>query len=140
MAATLYSNAILRLAASLVHGDHLENPTASADVRAPLCGSRISVDIVIDQDGSLVQIAVRANACALGQASAAILAKHAAANTQQMIGRRRSALAAFLNGEDLGSDDWQELNEFAAARDYPARHGAILLPFDAVLAAFESAA
>ena len=140
MALALYSNAILRLATSLVHDDRLEHPAASADVRAPLCGSRISADIALDQAGILQQIALRANACALGQASAAILIKYATGNTRQSIQHRRDALSDFLLGGSAGNLDWPELNEFAIARDYPARHGAILLPYDAVLAAFEKAA
>jgi hypothetical protein len=51
----------------------------------------------------------------------------------------RDKLAAFLDGAMTDTLDWPELNEFAIACDYPARHGAILLPFDAVLAAFEKA-
>jgi NifU-like protein involved in Fe-S cluster formation len=140
MASALYTNAILRLAASLVHDDHLENPSASADVRAPLCGSRILIDIAVDYDGVLKKIAVRANACALGQASAAIVAKYAIGQNAHAIRAVRQEMLAFLQGHEDVQFDWPELNEFAAARNNPARHGAILLPFDAVLAALEKVA
>ncbi len=140
MASVLYTTAILRLASSLIHDDHLENPSASADVRAPLCGSRISIDIVVDDDGVLQKIALRANACALGQASAAIVAKHAIGLNVYAIRAVRQEMSAFLSGIEVTSFDWPELIEFAIAADYPARHGAILLPFDAVIAAFEKTA
>ncbi len=139
MASALYTTAILRLAASLKHDDHLECADGHADVRAPLCGSRITTEIALRADGQIHQVAFRANACALGQASAAVLAQYAIGNTRQSVQEQRDKLAAFLNGVTPVSLDWPELNEFAIARDYPARHGAILLPFDAVLAAFEKA-
>ncbi len=137
MTSALYSKAILRLAASLIHDDHLENPDGTADARAPLCGSRISMDIAIDQNGVLQQIALRANACALGQASAAILSQYAIGQTKTSIQQKRETIAAFLGRNETVQFDWPELNEFEFARDYPARHGAILLPYDTLLAAFE---
>jgi NifU-like protein involved in Fe-S cluster formation len=140
MASALYTTAILRLAASLVHNDHLENPSASADVRAPLCGSRISIDIAVDDDGVLQEIAVRANACALGQASAAIVSKYAIGQNAEAIRLVRQEMSSFLSGTEGICFEWPELHEFSTVLEYPARHGAILLPFDAVLAALEKAA
>ncbi len=139
MVSELYSHAILRLAASLAHNEHLPEPDASADVRSPICGSRITAEIKYDGDGRIMQIALRANACALGQASAAILCKHATGQNEQSIGEIREDIAAYLLDQSELMTDWPELNDLRGARNYPARHAAILLPYDAVLAAFEKA-
>jgi NifU-like protein involved in Fe-S cluster formation len=74
-------------------------------------------------------------ACALGQASAALMGLHAVGRTQAEIAAARDALAAFLAGgrDDPGS--WPGIEALAVARGYPARHGAILLPFEAAAAA-----
>jgi NifU-like protein involved in Fe-S cluster formation len=140
MVSALYTTAILRLAASLIYEDHLENPSASADVRSPLCGSRMSIDIEVDDHGLLQKIAFRVNSCALGQASAAIVGKYAIGQNVHAIRAIREDMSAFLSGIEGTYFEWPELNEFAIASRYPARHGAILLPFDAVLAAYEKAA
>jgi NifU-like protein involved in Fe-S cluster formation len=136
MVSALYSHAILRLAASLPHDEHLPEPDASAEVRSPICGSRIVAEIKYDRDGQISHIALRANACALGQASAAILRRHAAGQNERSIGEIRADIAAFLSDNKNLKTNWPELNDLGGARNYPARHAAILLPYDAVLAAF----
>ena len=67
----LYSQRILALAADIPHPGRLENPTASARKRSPLCGSVVTVDVVT-RDGKIVEYAQDVKACALGQASAAL--------------------------------------------------------------------
>jgi NifU-like protein involved in Fe-S cluster formation len=73
MKSALYNRDILRLASSLVPGDHLEHAEGAAEARSPICGSRIQAEIAMDENGTISRLALRANACALGQASAAIL-------------------------------------------------------------------
>src|SRR3546814_18443730 len=48
-----------------------------ASLRAPLCGSRIVVDVDADRAGTVRAVGLHVEACALGQASAALLARHA---------------------------------------------------------------
>jgi NifU-like protein involved in Fe-S cluster formation len=139
MASALYNREILALAASLIHNDRLENPDATAGLRAPLCGSRIEADIVLGIDGKIIALALRANACALGQASAAILRKNAAGNDAAFLRNIREAVAAYFNGTGEMSDIWPQLAALKVAKDYPARHAAILLPFDALLEAYAGA-
>jgi NifU-like protein involved in Fe-S cluster formation len=139
MASALYNREILALAASLVHNDRLESPDATAGLRAPLCGSRIEADIKLGIDGKIIALALRANACALGQASAAILRKNAAGNDAVFLRNIREAVAAYFNGTGELSNIWPQLAALKVAKDYPARHAAILLPFDALLEAYARA-
>lgn len=138
-ASVLYSRDILRLAASLILDDHLENPDATAEMRSPTCGSRITAEIMTNAKRQIADLALRANACALGQASAAILRANAKGQDQAAILTVRAGLVKILKGEDAKLALWPGLEQFAVARDFPARHAAILLPYDAVLAALEQA-
>jgi NifU-like protein involved in Fe-S cluster formation len=135
MDTALYNRDILRLATSLVAGDRLADPDGSAEVRSPLCGSRIQADIVIDADGKLRDLALRANACALGQASAAILAQNGVGTAMTEVAKLRDDVAQALQRTGNMPSCWPELALLAAACDYPSRHAAILLPYDAILAA-----
>lgn len=128
---SLYSRDVLRLAMALPHDDRLATPDGTATRRAPLCGSEMSVDVTLDA-GKVAAIAIRAKACALGQASAAILHGHAVGLTTGEIQALRGKVETALAGAGDTPPAWSALSY---ARDYPARHGAILLPFDALLAA-----
>jgi NifU-like protein involved in Fe-S cluster formation len=132
----LYSLEILRLATSLPHNDSLEMPQASATCRAPVCGSEMAVDVALDDTQHITGLAIRAKACALGQASAAVLHSRALGQNADQIRQISDNVKAVL---DKGSGDlvWLEFEPFRYASDFPARHGAIMLPFDTLLAALE---
>jgi NifU-like protein involved in Fe-S cluster formation len=135
MDSALYNRDILRLAASLVAGDRLENPGCTAESRSPVCGSRIQVELGLTDVGRITAIALRANACALGQASAAILRANAVGTHIDAIATIRAGVeTALKQGADMPAI-WPDLVLLSPASDYPSRHAAILLPFDAVLAA-----
>lgn len=135
MDSALYNRDILRLASSLVAGERLENPDGVAESRSPVCGSRIHAEIAMADNGTIAAVALRANACALGQASAAIVRAHAAGSHLNSIAEIRDAVEMALKQNAEMPSLWPELALLAPARDYPSRHAAILLPFDAVLAA-----
>ena len=70
----LYSGRILELAASIPHQGRLSAPMGSAKKRSPLCGSTVTVDVVV-KDGRITEFAQDVKACALGQASASVLGR-----------------------------------------------------------------
>ena len=131
----LYTKDILRLAASLPHADRLPEAQASATRRSPVCGSEISADVHLDDSGQVAALAFRAHACAMGQASAALLRQIGPGASVGEIEGMRTALAKALSGDDSFENCRPELAVFETARAYPARYAAILLPYDAVLAA-----
>lgn len=138
MATELYSRDILRLAASLPHGDRLAYSDGSAELRAPLCGSSMIVETALSDD-RVIGIAITAHACALGQASAAILRQHAPGSNVSDIAAMRERVAGALIGDSDMPSEWPELAALAPARAHSSRHGAILLPYDALLAAVQNA-
>jgi NifU-like protein involved in Fe-S cluster formation len=134
----LYSLEILRLATSLPHNDILDTPMGSATCRAPVCGSEVTVDVTLDDTRYITDLAIRAKACALGQASAAVLRSKALGLDATQVRQVRDNLKTALQ-QGNGDLDWAELEPFRYAHDFPARHGAIMLPFDTLIAALEKA-
>ena len=104
---------------------------ASVERSSPVCGSRIILDIVTDEAGRVIEFGQEVRACALGQASASLLGAHIAGRSAAEIAAARQALADYLEGHRDNPGDWPGLSVFAHARRFPARHGSILLAFDA---------
>ncbi|BAV63894.1 iron-sulfur cluster assembly scaffold protein [Sphingobium cloacae] len=138
MSAPLYNKDILRLAASIPHHARLPDAQASVERRSPTCGSRITADVRME-DGRLADIGLDVKACALGQASASLMAGHAIGRTADELADARDRLTAFLAGESDDLDFWPGLGVLAPARDYPARHPSIRLGFEAVAEAARQA-
>lgn len=134
MSGALYNRDILALAVGSVDFPSREEARHRVSARAPLCGSAILLDIDADDDGRVTGVGMHVEACALGQASATLFARHAPGRSLAEIRAARDAIAGWFAGEgDL--PDWPGFDLLAPARDYPARQGAILLPFDAAVAA-----
>jgi NifU-like protein involved in Fe-S cluster formation len=131
MATALYSRDILRLAASIPHHRRLDHPQARVEKSSPVCGSRVVVDVVLDGEGRIVALGQEVKACALGQASAALMGAHALGRNRADLATAAVALGRFLSGESDDPGDWPGLAIFAEARRFPARHASILLAFQA---------
>lgn len=139
MKTTLYTPAILRLAASIPHEGRLRDAAGSAERRSPVCGSRIVVDVTIGGDGRIAALGQEVHACAFGQASAALLGAHALGRSAAQVAAAREQLAGFLAGRLDSPGDWPGLDVFAPARGHASRHAAILLAFEAAAAATAAA-
>ncbi|MBE3637064.1 iron-sulfur cluster assembly scaffold protein [Mangrovicoccus algicola] len=137
----LYSQRILRLAASIPHAGRLEAPTASAAVRAPLCGSTVTVDLHLDGTGRITGFAQDVKACALGQAAASVVGAHAIGRDHAEILRARAELKAMLTEDGPPpAAPFEELETLRPAAEFRNRHASILLCLDATLAAMEGRA
>lgn len=135
MADELYSNAVLRLAADMPRIGRLARPQASSRKVSRLCGSEVEVDLVM-QGGRIADLAMRVKACALGQASAAVLGGHAVGASIKDLTVARDGLKAMLKaGKPAPRGRFAELAVLEGARAYPARHQSIMLAFDAALEA-----
>lgn len=135
----LYSGQILELAASIPHQGRLANAMGTARKRSPLCGSTVTVDVTV-KDGRVDDFAQDVKACALGQASAAILGRVVIGRSRAELETAREALRGMLkdNGPVPAApfDGYQVL---IPARDYKNRHASILLALDAVCEAMAAA-
>ena len=139
MNAPLYTTEILRLAASLEQPRELDREHGRAEVRSPTCGSRVSLAVELDGEGRVTAVSQQVHACAFGQASAALMERSAAGCRAEDAAATLASLGAWLAGEREDPGNWPGLPALAPARSRKSRHGAILLPFRALLAALESA-
>ena len=96
--------------------------------------------MIVDSEGKVQALGAELHACALGQASTALMAAHAVGRTGAEIAEAGDSLRAFLKGEAEQPGDWPGLDVFAAARKHTARHAAILLAFAAAAEAAAAAA
>lgn len=137
--AKLYNPEVLALAASLAAWPYDPAMASSGSARSASCGSVLALSLDADEAGRIARIGLRAQACAVGQASAAIFAKGALGASRDDIALAADAIAAWLAGkEEL--PDWPGLGAIAAAAAFPGRHGAIMLPWRAALDALPTAA
>lgn len=139
MNAPLYTLDILRLAASLPGPAVLERVDGSASKRSPTCGSSVRVDVQLGSDGRIEALTQQVHACAFGQASAALVAAGAVGRSRKEVGSAVEELAAWLEGERSGPPEWPGFEALAPARPRKSRHGAILLPLQALAAAMDEA-
>jgi NifU-like protein involved in Fe-S cluster formation len=135
----LYSTRLLTLAANLPHLGRLPDPEGSAEKISKLCGSRIVVDVALE-GGVVSRFAQDVKACALGQASAAVLGAHVLGASLSEIELARDQFRAMLKtGGPPPDGRFSDLSMLAPVKDYPARHASTLLAFEAATDAVRQA-
>ena len=133
-AARLYSPAILALAVSLADYPLTADHPRTGESRSRTCGSTVTVAFECDAAGAITRTGLQVRACAIGQAAAALFAQGAAGKTGADLSEVLAGLERWTSGEG-SCPDWPGLEVLEPAIAYPARHGAILLPWKAAIAA-----
>ena len=130
----LYSPDVLAMALDLARWPMSADLPLVGEARSASCGSRMRVGIELDADGAVSHIGIAAQACAIGQAAASLMARCAAGRTRQDFIKAETEIVVWL-GAQGALPEWPGLEALAAVRDYPGRHGAFLLGWRAVLQA-----
>jgi NifU-like protein involved in Fe-S cluster formation len=131
----VYNKRILALAAEIPRLGRLAHPQASATAHSRLCGSTVTVDVVLDGD-RVADFAHDVKACALGQAASSVMARNVIGSTVAELRDLRETMRRMLKqGGPPPSGRWAELAVLEPVRDYKARHASTLLTFDAVVEA-----
>jgi NifU-like protein involved in Fe-S cluster formation len=135
----LYSAKLLKLAANMPRLGRLPAPDASSEKVSKLCGSRVVVDVTVEGD-RVADFAQDVKACALGQASAAVLGANVVGASLSEIEMARDQFRAMLKaGADAPQGRFSDLSMLAPVKDYPARHTSTLLAFEAAAEAVRRA-
>lgn len=130
----IYNKRILELAADIPRLGRLAHPQATATAHSKLCGSTVTVDLAMDGD-IVTDFAHDVKACALGQASSSIMARHVVGSTAAELRALRDTVRRMLkeDGDPPADGKWEDLRVLLPVRDFKARHASTLLTFDAVV-------
>ncbi len=140
MSDEIYQKQLLRLAADAVGAGQLDQPDAKVTVDNPLCGDRITLEIKLDENGRVIELAHKVRACVLCQASASVVGGHAKGHDAKEIAAVAAQLEAILKkGENPPDGEWAELDAFTPVAGHKSRHICVMLPFQAISKAFEEA-
>ena len=92
-------------------------------------------------EGRISAFGQEVKACALGQASAAIVGQNVLGLTEAELGDIAKRFRHMVKtGEAEFPEKWKELALLAPVKDHPGRHGSVMLPFDMLSALFKEAA
>ncbi|WP_232629041.1 iron-sulfur cluster assembly scaffold protein [Methylobacterium sp. Leaf118] len=135
----IYNRRILELAADIPRLGRLPAPDATATAHSKLCGSTVTVDLATDPDGTTVtDFAHDVKACALGQASSSLMARHVVGSSAAELRAVRERMRAMLKENGPAPDGkWADLAVLEPVRAFRARHASTLLTFDAVVDALD---
>jgi len=129
----IYNRKILGFAADIPLLQRLGAPDATAVAHSRLCGSKVTVDLSM-KDGVVSDFGHEVKACALGQASSSIMARHVVGSTPAELRAVRDQVYRMLKEEGPApSGKWADLEALLPVRDFKARHASTLLTFDAVV-------
>lgn len=134
----VYNKRILELAANIPHIGRMVDPDATATKHSKLCGSTVTVDLKAE-NGLVTDFAHEVKACALGQASSSIMARHIIGSTAEELRSVRATVRTMLKENGAPPEGkWSDLACLEPVRDYKARHASTLLTFDAVVEAMDA--
>jgi NifU-like protein involved in Fe-S cluster formation len=129
----IYNRKILGFAADIPRLQRLAQPDATAVAHSRLCGSKVTVDVSM-KDGVVSDFGHEVKACALGQASSSIMARHVVGSTPEELRAVREQMYRMLKEEGPApAGRWADLEALLPVRDFKARHASTLLTFDAVV-------
>lgn len=131
----IYNQKIIELAGNIPRLGRLPDPDASATAHSKLCGSTVKIDLKM-QDGVVSDFAHDVKACALGQASSSIMARHVIGSNAAELRELREIVRKMLKENGAPPEGkWADVALLEPVRDYKARHASTLLTFDAVVEA-----
>ncbi len=133
----VYNRRILELAGDIPRLGRLPRPQATTTAHSKLCGSTVTVDLAMEGD-KVSDFAHEVKACALGQASSSVMARHVVGSSAEELRDVRTRMRQMLKEKGPAPDGkWADLAVLEPVRDYQARHASTLLTFDAVVAAID---
>ncbi|MCC2610190.1 iron-sulfur cluster assembly scaffold protein [Neorhizobium sp. Rsf11] len=133
----IYNSKILEFAGNITHAGALPDADASSEKHSKLCGSKVRVYLKMNGD-TVTDFAHEVRACALGQASSSIMARHVIGATAAEIRKAREDMLAMLKEGGEGPDGrFEEMRYLKPVKDYKARHPSTMLTFEAVVDAID---
>jgi NifU-like protein involved in Fe-S cluster formation len=130
--ADIYNTRILELAAQIPRSERLAHAQATASAHSKLCGSTVTVDLVMEGD-RVADFGQTVKACLLGQAAASVMGREIVGSTAAELRAVGTQMRRMLKeGGPPPKGRWADLAVLEPVKDYKARHTSTLLVFDAV--------
>jgi NifU-like protein involved in Fe-S cluster formation len=128
----IYNTRLLELAAHIPHSERLADPDATVSAHSKLCGSTVSIDLSM-REGAVTGFGQTVKACLLGQATCSVVGAHIIGAKAGEVREAAAAMRRMLkeNGPPPGGR-FAELAVLEPVRHYKARHGSVMLVFDAL--------
>jgi len=136
----IYNSKILEFAGNIPRIGSLDDADASAQAHSKLCGSKVKIWLKMDGD-TVSDFAHDVKACALGQASSSVMARHVIGATAGELRKARQDMLDMLKADGEGPEGrFEEMRYLRPVKDYKARHASTMLTFDAVVSALDEIA
>ncbi len=134
----IYNKTILELAGNIPRIGRLPRPDATATAHSKLCGSTVTIDLMMEGD-EVTDFAHDVKACALGQASSSIMARHVVGAKASELRSLRDSMRRMLKQNGPPPEGrFGDARFLEPVRDYKARHASTMLTFDAVVEAIDT--
>jgi len=131
MTAALYHAALVSRAKTATGKGRLAQPTVSITLDNPLCGDRVTLDIVT-RDHLLQEIGHQVRGCLLCEAAAATIAEAGQHQSPETLRELILAARAMMADGTPAPADWSTLEVFTPVHDSKSRRDCVLLPFMAL--------
>ena len=136
MSEEIYQRIIMELSREAAGTGRLDTADATATIDNPLCGDVVTLDLRFDGD-AVSEVGHRVRGCALCQAAAAVISRHAIGLSPETLRAVADASAAMIRTDAPAPAGWDEMAAFQPVRPIRNRHRCVLLPFEAMTAALD---
>ena len=120
----LYQEVILDHSRHPRHYGALETATHKAEGYNPLCGDRVTVYLVLGEDGRVADIKFEGKGCAISQASASMMTDMLKGRTAAEADRLMQGFLHLVKGEEalgLSEEDRETLDVMSGISEFPMR-------------------
>jgi len=136
----LYQEIILDHSRHPRHFGSLEDANRTAEGFNPLCGDKVKIDLVVDGDGRIAEIAFDGKGCAISVASASLMSEMLDGRTIQEADHLMRGFLELVKGgtsEKLNADDQEYLEVMAGVSEFPMRVKCATLAWHAMKSALD---
>ena len=136
----LYQEIILDHSRHPRHFGSLEDANRTAEGFNPLCGDKVKIDLVVDGDGRIAEIAFDGKGCAISVASASLMSEMLDGRTIQEADYLMRGFLELVKGgtsEKLNADDQEYLEVMAGVSEFPMRVKCATLAWHAMKSALD---
>ncbi len=136
----LYQELILDHNRSPRNRRHLENASRSAMGYNPLCGDKVKIEVMLDEQGKIIDIAFEGSGCAISTASASLMTEAVKGKTPEEVKAIHDTFHGEVTEMPVEGNGRVELGKLVAltgVRKYPARVKCATLAWHTLKAALD---